>query len=433
MGQAFLPVRRSEALRNKTMKIVSGKRIQPELERQANRRILFSAETEKTVARIIADVRKGGDRALRKYAEKFDSLEPKQPLTVSPQEMQDALANVTPEFRRALEGAAKNIRQFAEWQKPAAFTREMQRGVTVGQVIRPLDSVGCYVPGGRYPLPSTLLMTVIPAQVAGVKNITVVSPRPARETLSAAALLGVTTFYRFGGAQAVAALAYGTDTIKPVNKIVGPGNKFVTTAKKLVSFDCGIDMIAGPTEALIISDDANAKFIAADLLAQAEHDPDTSVVFVTMSKKLAEQVANELKVGAKDNPIALQSLKASGLIFVTDSREQSISIANAIASEHITIPRDYLDAITSAGSIFIGDYSAQSIGDYASGPNHTLPTGGIARYRGGLSVMDFLKVITVQEVSREGLFSIAPIVETLANAEGLKAHAESVRVRCANA
>jgi len=231
----------------------------------------------------------------------------------------------------------------------------------------------------------------------------------------------------------VAALAYGTGTITPVNKIVGPGNRFVTTAKKLVSFDCGIDMIAGPTEALIISDDGNPRFIAADLLAQAEHDPDTSVVFVTTSKKLAKQVAKELDTRAKTNEIAAQSLKASGVIFVSDSREQSIAIANAIASEHITVPREYLDRITSAGSIFVGEYSAQSIGDYASGPNHTLPTGGIARYRGGLSVMDFLKVITVQEVTREGLRAIAPVVETLATAEGLKAHAESVRVRCENA
>jgi histidinol dehydrogenase len=415
------------------MKIVSGKKIQPELDRQINRRILFSAETEKTVARILADVRKKRDRALRRYAEKFDSLEPKQPLEVSAEEMQGALREVSPEFRQALEAASKNIRRFAGWQKPQPFSREMQPGVTVGQVVRPLDSVGCYVPGGRYPLPSTLLMTVIPAQVAGVSQISVISPRPARETLAAAALLGVTTFYRVGGAQAIAALAYGTETIKPVNKIVGPGNKFVTTAKKLVSFDCSIDMIAGPTEALIVSDDGNPKFIAADLLAQAEHDPDTSVVFVTTSSKLAEQIAAELKSGAKKNAIARQSLKDNGVIFVTNSREQSIAIANAIASEHITIPRDYLGEITSAGSIFIGDYSAQSIGDYASGPNHTLPTGGIARYRGGLSVLDFVKIITVQEVTRQGLLAIAPIVEALSEAEGLKAHAQAVRVRCNHA
>jgi histidinol dehydrogenase len=308
----------------------------------------------------------------------------------------------------------------------------LQKGVAVGQVIRPLDSVGCYVPGGRYPLPSTLLMTVIPAQVAGVKDIAVVSPRPARETLAAAALLGVKTFYRIGGAQAVAALAYGTDSVKPVNKIVGPGNKFVTTAKKLVSFDCSIDFLAGPTEALVVSDDGKPSFIAADLLAQAEHDPDASVVLVTTSRELAEEVIAELKRTSKSNVVARESLK-SLVAFVTDSREQSLAFANAIASEHITIPSGYLKDISSAGSIFVGDYSAQSLGDYVSGPNHTLPTGGVARYRGGLSVTDFLKVITVQDVSREGLRKLGPIAETLAEAEGLKAHAQSVRVRYTNA
>jgi histidinol dehydrogenase len=414
------------------MKIVSGKKIATELSKQVGRRILFSEATEKAVARIVRDVRQNGDRALRKHAGKFDGLGPRQPLTVPADEMQAALASVSSDFRRAIEAAARNIRQFAEWQKPSGFTRELQKGVIVGQVIRPLASVGCYVPGGRYPLPSTLLMTVIPAQVAGVKEIAVASPRPARATLAAAALLGVGTFYRVGGAQAVAALAYGTDSIKAVNKIVGPGNKFVTTAKKLVSFDCSIDFLAGPTEALVIGDHGNPAFIASDLLAQAEHDPDASVVLVTMSRKLAEEVVAELKRTSKTNPIASESLKRF-VVFVTDSRQQSIDIANAIASEHITIPADYLDGITSAGSIFVGDYSAQSLGDYASGPNHTLPTGGVARYRGGLSVMDFLKVITVQEVSREGLRKLAPITETLAEAEGLKAHAQSVRVRYANA
>lgn len=415
------------------MKIVSGKQIARELKKQVERRILFSAETEKLVSRIVNDVRKNGEKALRRYAEKFDGLGAKQPLTVLQQEMKSALDSVSPEFRRALEAAAKNIRQFAEWQKPHSFSREIQEGINVGQVVRPLDSVGCYVPGGRYPLPSTLLMTVIPAQVAGVGEIAVVSPRPAAETLAAAALLGVKTFYRIGGAQAVAALAYGTKSVKAVNKIVGPGNKYVTTAKKLVAFDCAIDFLAGPTEALVVSDEGDPRFIASDLLAQAEHDPDASVVFVTTYAPLAAKVAAELKMASKSNPIASESLATNCVLFVTDSREQTVEIANAIASEHITIPRDYLNDITSAGSIFIGDYSAQSLGDYATGPNHTLPTGGVARYRGGLSVMDYLKVITVQEVSREGIREIGPVVETLATAEGLQAHAQSVRVRCANA
>jgi len=415
------------------MKIITGKKIQSELQRQVNRRILFSADTEKLVARIVADVRKKGDQALRRYAEKFDSLERGQSLQVDLAEMRRALNAISPKLRGALETAAANIRQFAEWQKPAPFTRTMQPGISVGQVIRPLQSVGCYVPGGRHPLPSTLLMTVIPAQAAGVRHISVVSPRPAVETLAAAALLGVQTFHRIGGAQAVAALAYGTETVKAVNKIVGPGNRFVTTAKKLVSFDCAIDFLAGPTEALVISDDGDPAFIAADLLAQAEHDPDTSVVFVTTNRKLAAEVSKQLKTSAKSNPIAREALQSNAVIFVTSSRKQSVEIANAIASEHISVPLSYLDEITSAGSIFVGDYSAQSLGDYASGPNHTLPTGGVARYRGGLSVMDYMKVITVQEVSRAGLRRIAGVVETLAEAEGLKAHAESVRVRCANA
>jgi histidinol dehydrogenase len=414
------------------MKIISGKKIESELAKQTSRRVLFSADTEKTVAKIVSDVQKNGDRALRKYAQKFDGLDAKQPFAVSLKEMAEALASVSDEFMRALEAAAKNIRQFAEWQKPRPFTGQMQPGLTVGQVVRPLDSVGCYVPGGRYPLPSTLLMTVIPAQVAGVEEIAVVSPRPAKETLAAAAMLDVKKFYRVGGAQAVAALAYGTESINSVNKIVGPGNKFVTTAKKLVFFDCAIDFLAGPTEALVISDDGNPAFIASDLLAQAEHDPDASVVLVTTSSKLAKEVEAELKQRSKKNTVAKESLKQA-VAFVTGSREHSIEIANAIASEHITIPKDYLNEIASAGSIFVGDYSAQSLGDYASGPNHTLPTAGTARFRGGLSVMDYMKVITVQEVSREGMKRIASVVETLAEAEGLVAHAESVRVRCENA
>lgn len=415
------------------MRIVSGKKIASELAKQAGRRLLFSAETEKVVRRIVEDVRKNGDSALRKYSQRFDGLATREPIAVSQDEMTSALESIPQELRSALESAARNIRQFAEWQKPAAFTRTIQPGVTVGQIIRPIESVGCYVPGGRYPLPSSLVMTVVPAQVAGVKEIAVVSPRPAKETLAAAAIVGVKTFYQIGGAQAIAALAYGTESVKAVRKIVGPGNKFVTTAKKLVSSDCAIDFIAGPTEALIVSDDGNPGFIAADLLAQAEHDPDASVVFVTTSRKLGEAVAYQLKERSKANSVAKQAIKANGLIFVAKSRHQAIEIANAVASEHLTIPTGYLDEVANAGSIFVGDYSAQSVGDYVSGPNHTLPTGGAAHFRGGLSVLDYSKIITVQEITREGLQSLAPVVETLAEAEGLIAHAESVRVRCAHA
>ena len=368
------------------VRTVRGRAIAREVAKLANRRLLFSADTERAVARIVKDVRSKGDSALRRYAEKWDGLAPKQPLRVSDKELAAALASIPANLRHALETASHNIRKFAEWQKPQEFTREIQSGLQVGQIIRPLDSVGCYVPGGRYPLPSSLLMTVIPAQVAGVERIVVCSPKPAAETLAAAALLGATEFYRIGGAQAIAAFAYGTKSIAPVIKIVGPGNRFVTTAKKLVSFDCAIDMLAGPTEAIVVAEDGDPAFWASDLVAQAEHDPDTSVVFVTSNATLAKEVADELKSRATTNKIARQSLSRNGVIFVTDSPAQSIEVANAIASEHITLSRDQLGALTSAGSIFLGPYSPQSLGDYAAGPNHVLPTGGAARFRGGLSV-----------------------------------------------
>jgi histidinol dehydrogenase len=299
----------------------------------------------------------------------------------------------------------------------------------VGQIVRPLERVGCYVPGGRYPLPSTLLMTVIPAQVAGVPEITVVSPKPARETMAVAALLGVKNFFRIGGAQAIAALAYGTESVAPVDKIVGPGNSYVTTAKKLVAFDCAIDMLAGPTEALIVSDRGNPTFIAADLVAQAEHDPEASVIFITSSAKLATQVEREALRLATGITIATESLQQNGAVIVTRTKSEAIEIANAIASEHTTVDREDMEKINCAGSIFVGNYSAQPLGDYASGPNHVLPTGGAARFRGGLSVQDFVKVITMQEVSPAGLRNLAPTVIRLAEAEGLQGHAQAVKVR----
>ena len=289
------------------------------------------------------------------------------------------------------------------------------------------------MPGGRYPLVSTLLMTVIPAQVAGVKNIRVVSPNPSTEVLAAAAMLGVCEFYRVGGAQAIAALAYGTNRIPRVDKIVGPGNAFVTVAKKLVSFDCAIDFLAGPTEAVVLSDSGVPEFIAADLVAQAEHDPETLAVLITTSRSLAGAVKQSVAHLAKEIPIAQESLRARGAILLVASREQGREWANRLAPEHITVAEEDLPFIQNAGSVFVGDYSAQAAGDYASGPNHVLPTSGQARFRGGLSVMDFVKVITVQQLSAKGLRRIAPAVECLAAAEGLPAHARSVSVRCDHA
>ncbi len=387
---------------------------------------------EPRVRRIIQSVRRGGDRALRRYAERWDGLSAEDGLRVSKNEMQAALKASSPELRAALETAAGSIRNFCEWQKPHEWERTRQ-GRKLGQLVRPLSSVGCYVPGGRYPLPSTLLMTVIPAQVAGVKEIRVVSPRPAQATLAAAALLGVTEFYRIGGAQAIAALAYGTKSIPRVNKIVGPGNLFVTTAKKLVAFDCAIDFLAGPTEGLILCDDGDPSFLASDLVAQAEHDPEALVILITQSRQLARLVAQWVVDLARDNPIAQQSLRKHGAILVAKSSTQGTAWTNLIAPEHLTTTRERLPGILSAGSIFIGDYSPQAAGDYGSGPNHVLPTGGVARFRGGLSVADFVKIVTVQEIPRAGLRKIAPSILTLAGAERLKAHARSVELRCGNA
>jgi histidinol dehydrogenase len=393
-------------------------------------------EVEPAVRRIVNDVRKNGDRALLKYARKFDGLKMGQSLRVSETEMEAAWKNASPDLKNALKVAEGRIRRFCEWQKPKAWMRS-RGGISLGQVVRPLDSVGCYVPGGRFPLVSTLLMTVIPAQVAGVKNIRVASPRPSDEVLAAAHMLGVTEFYRTGGAQAIAALAYGTDSMRRVDKIVGPGNSYVTAAKRLVAFDCGIDMLAGPTEVVIVSSRGNPAFIAADLVAQAEHDPETLALFVTTSQKLGNEVADTVSGGPRpclQGPeSARESLKKCGAVLVAASREQAFDWANRIAPEHISVSKGDLNLVRNAGSIFLGDYSAQAAGDYASGPNHVLPTAGAARFRGGLSVMDFVKVVTVQELSQRGLSALAPSIVQLAETEGLRAHADSITVRCSNA
>jgi histidinol dehydrogenase len=383
---------------------------------------------EPRVRGIVQSVRRGGDKTLRRYAEQWDGLGSGESLRVPESELQAALKTSSRELRAALETAAGNIRKFSEWQKPEEWERVTQ-GRRLGQLVRPLNSVGCYVPGGRYPLPSTLLMTVIPAQVAGVKDIRVVSPRPAPATLAAAALLGVREFYRIGGAQAIAALAYGTKSVPRVNKIVGPGNLFVTTAKKIVAFDCAIDFLAGPTEALILCDDGERAFIASDLVAQAEHDPEALVLLITQSRRLARSVSRLVGALARGNSIANQSLRRHGAVLLASSLTQAIEWANLIAPEHLTTTRENLPGIVNAGSVFIGDYSAQAAGDYGSGPNHVLPTGGVARFRGGLSVLDFLKVMTVQELSRAGLQKIAPSILALAKAEGLRAHGRSIELR----
>ncbi len=413
------------------MRTLSGRAAAMRVRKLANRGSQL-AGVEPAVAKMIADVRKQGDRAVRKYAEKWDGLRPQEPLRVSEKEIDAAWQAASPELKTSLAAAAANIRRFCEGQKPVAWTRT-ENGISVGQIVRPLDSVGCYVPGGRYPLVSTVLMTAIPAQVAGVPAIRITSPQPRPEVLAAAAMLGVHEVYRIGGAQAIAALAYGTRSVPRVDKIVGPGNLYVTAAKKLVSFDCAIDFLAGPTEVVIVSDVGTPRFIAADLVAQAEHDPEALSIFITTRPDLAREVEASVEQLSRNNPIARQSLQRNGAILVAASREQSFEWANDIAAEHITVEADDVDLVRNAGSIFVGDYSPQAGGDYASGPNHVLPTGGVARFRGGLSVLDFVKLISVQKLSRPGLQQIAPCVESLALTEGLQAHAESIRVRCAHA
>lgn len=410
------------------MRVLSGHRAAAAVEQIAARGASF-ARVEGRVRKIVNEVRRDGDRALRRYAEQWDGLASGQPLLVSQGEMKSALRSLAPELRNALRVAEKNIRRFCDWQKPRSWTRARQ-GISLGQVVQPLESVGCYVPGGRYPLLSTVLMTVIPAQVAGVNNIVVVSPKPAPEVLGAAAMLGVKQFYRIGGAQAIAALAYGTKSIPRVDKIVGPGNAYVTAAKKVVSFDCAIDFLAGPTEAVIVSDSGNPEFIAVDLVAQAEHDADAISVFVTTSRRLAESVRLEVGRIAEGNRTARESLERNGGIFIAASRKQVREWMNRLAPEHITVEEADFSFVQNAGSIFVGDYSAQAAGDYASGPNHVLPTAGQARFRGGLSVLDFVKIITVQKVSAVGLRRIGPAIQFLAAAEGLPAHESSVRTRC---
>ncbi len=385
------------------------------------------------VRKIVEAVRNGGDQALARYATLWDGLQKGQPMLVSEGEIAAAWRSTPRDTQTALRRAAANLRRFCQWQMPRQWKKKIAKG-ELAQIVRPLESVGCYVPGGRYPLPSTLLMTVIPAQVAGVPRICVVSPRPHPATLAAAALLGVREVYRCGGAQAVGALAYGTETIARVDKIVGPGNKFVTAAKKLVSFDCAIDMLAGPTEAVLYSERSDPAFLASDMVAQAEHDPDAVVVFISTKPKLAERIRDAVVDAARDNPIAQQSIRRNAALLVADSREEAMEWVNRIAPEHLTIDDDgILPFVHNAGSVFIGNYSPQSAGDYAAGPNHVLPTAGAARFRGGLSVLDFVKIITVQGFTAEGLRQIAPVITTLAETEGLRAHAESVRVRCGNA
>ena len=382
------------------------------------------------VKRIVAQVRRSGDGALFCFAAEFDGLNDPGRFRISAQEMLDAWEAIDPALRDAIKTAAKQIRTFAQQQMPKSWTKSSGEGLNVGQLVRPLGSVGCYVPSGRHPLPSSLLMTAIPAQVAGVQRIVAVSPRPALETLAAAHLLGIKEFYRVGGAHAIAALAYGTRSLPRVDKIVGPGNLYVTAAKRLVAFDCAIDMLAGPTEIVVTTERGNPAEVAADLVAQAEHDPEALAVFVTTREDLAANVVFQVREQSRNNAVARDALGRNGVVIVAGTLEEAHAITNRLAPEHLTVDSaEDVDWVTSAGSVFVGRWSAQPMGDYISGPNHTLPTGGMARVRGGLSVNDFIKLITVQQYSAEGIERLGPQAALLADAEGLSAHGAAIRLR----
>jgi histidinol dehydrogenase len=392
-------------------------------------------ETETIVRRIIQAVERDGDRALIRFSRKFDRTDlTREGFTVPEEDIEQARRAMGREFVAAVREAAKNIRSIARRQLPQAWKIQTRAGVTVGQIVRPLDRVACYVPGGRFPLPSTVLMTVIPAQVAGVREIFISSPRPAPAVLATADLLGVRTVFRLGGAQAIAAFAFGTKSVPRVDRIVGPGNRFVAAAKKLLAGMCGIDFVAGPTELVVAGSRGRPEWIAADLAAQAEHDPDASAIFLTPSLALARRVEKSLgKILAElESPAARTALSNSSAIIVTRTLDEAIELASHLAPEHLTLLEDaarHLGRVQSAGAIFLGPYSAVAAGDYAAGGNHVLPTGGAARVRGGLSAADFVKAISVQRLSRPGLSSLRRAIVTLAETEGLRAHAHSVNVR----
>jgi histidinol dehydrogenase len=385
-------------------------------------------QTERRVSEILADVRTNGEAALLRYAREFDRLDG--PIEISRQEMQAAATTVSSRVRKAIRIAAKNIRAVAKKQVPRGWRVRVSTGISVEQRIVPLDRVGCYVPGGRYPLPSTMLMTAIPAVAAGVKEVIAVCPKPDAVVMAAALEAGVSRLFRIGGAQAIAALAYGTDSVPRVDKIVGPGNRYVATAKALVAADCGIDFYAGPTEIVIVATKGPAEWIAADLIAQAEHDPDARAVLITTSRTLANEVGAAVDRAMPPTGPAAESIRAHGGIIVAGSKPEAISLANAAAAEHLVVDDEGMAAkIRCTGSLFVGAWSAQVAGDYALGSNHVLPTAGAARVRGGLSAADFVRQVTVQRVTRNGLKQIGPAVIDLATAEGLTAHAESIAVR----
>jgi histidinol dehydrogenase len=386
--------------------------------------------------KIVTDIKRRGDTALDHWSRKLDGMDLRhRGVWISRKEMAAARKGVSREFLRAVEHAARNVRRVAEKQLARPWSLRVEPGVEISQILRPIDSIGCYIPGGRFALFSTLIMTVVPAEVAGVDQIVAVCPKPNLELLAAADFLGLQYLARIGGPQAIAALAYGTKRIARVDKIFGPGNRFVTAAKQIVSPDCAIDLPAGPTEAVVLARRGNARWIAADLLAQAEHAPDAASYLVTPSSNFARAVQKEVRTQLNSLPPsnpAHRSLRETGAILLANSWDAAIAFVNRFAPEHLSLPESspsLLEKIYSAGTIFSGPLSAQPFGDYASGSNHVLPTSGWAHRRGGLSVNDFVKTISVQTINRTGYIRLARDVQTMARAEGLVAHANAVEVR----
>jgi histidinol dehydrogenase len=385
---------------------------------------------ERRVAAIVNRVREQGDRALSAFARRFDGATG--PLEVTPDEIRTAAARVPADVRRAIRQAARNVAQVAFRQIPAHWDLAVTPGATIEQRVEPLERVGCYVPGGRFPLPSSLLMTAVPARVAGVREIIAVCPRPEPVVMAAALEAGVHRLFRMGGAHAISALAYGTASVPRVDKIVGPGNRYVAVAKGLVSRDCAIDFFAGPTEIVIVAGSGRPEWIAADLVAQAEHDPDARAIFITWRRPLADRVSKAVAARAAGRTVVSSSLRAHGAIVIARSPADAMEIADRIAPEHLVVGDESLiRRPVRAGAVFVGPFAAQAAGDYATGSNHVLPTAGAARFRGGLSAADYTRVMSVQRLTRTGLASLAATILPLARAEGLTAHAESVEVRLA--
>ncbi len=413
------------------------------LKKLTKRRARYPPSVLNLVEKIIKDVRAGGDKSILKYMEKFDKVYLNQnDLMVRSEEIEEAYEKISKSQLHAIKKASSNIYKFHKVQKSKLEFEEQMDGILLGQIVRPIKSVGIYTPGGRNPYPSSVLMCAIPARVAGVKKIMSCTP-PLEDgkvdpgILVASDLAGVNEIFRIGGAQAISAMAYGTETIPSVDKIVGPGNVYVTAAKLMVSCDVAIDLPAGPSEILIIADEkANPNYIASDMLAQAEHDPESLVILLTTSRKFVDKVISELEMQKKTlsrKKIVENSLGNNGFIVIIDDLKEATDLANEIAPEHLEIftrnPHRLLKEVENAGAIFLGEYSPVAIGDYAAGTNHVLPTGGWARIHSGLSILDFIKTMNVVECSSKGLKKLAESTIALAELERLDGHAKSIIAR----